>query len=843
MSDRKDLTLSSADAQLTLSDGTPVRLALPGPERHRGPLVWPYVALLLVLLTTAYLVWWKQQSWLFIQGPQLVGQADEGASKALCTRILDNLAPQLQGNPDPWLPGLEIDQFTARCLNGSAQLENVTAQALNFIGYPSALLTLQAIQVGQDWNLRSAMQGRQHQKTVPAQHPIELVEALRGLSMDALDPVFAAQNRLSEGQPDQALVALNAVDSPQADLTRARALVLLNRHSEAWAIYERYQDSQYQSLARIALANLAHVDGNTALAITMLENSGISAGPLRVATAIDLDKLDWAEAWLADLTGPTRALLEAQLAERKGQPERVIRALSSLAPQSLGIEDQIRLARALTHQGQFERASALLADIDRADTQFIQAQIQFQQGHWTAALDALSRLNTDPAYLYAASLWLWDGQTTKATETLEQIQSTDIAVPVRFELALLQRDMDGAQNWVNQSSDPLWTRWAQARLDLAQGHLEAVKQGHQWLAERSPDHANHVGGLLNQYLGFNDAAAAAFASMDTHGELRRYRLLGLAELTPLGQSEMGLGEQQFGRLVSARMRFHLDRQQPALAAQVGRTYQQQRPESTVTLALLARAYTQQGLFEAALDEYVTAFSNGVMSQAESEQAAKLAEQLGAHDLTVQWLGPLADRLATDSKRRLLRGWLEMEQFAPAEHWIRRAAVLSPNDPELFVMWGQISEGTGDLVGAISKYRHALNIQPGYAPAELAWSLALESRGETNAAVKRMRQLLENPSAEADWAQVGRFFERNQLPELAIQALEKQPNASEQDRLRLATLQAKQGLNRSAHENFAKVMNPQIQDAQLWRLWGDSLAALGQTVEALDKYKVAVRLTR
>lgn len=82
-----------------------------------------------------------------------------------------------------------------------------------------------------------------------------------------------------------------------------------------------------------------------------------------------------------------------------------------------------------------------------------------------------------------------------------------------------------------------------------------------------------------------------------------------------------------------------------------------------------------------------------------------------------------------------------------------------------------------------------------------------------------------------------------MPDLAIAAYERNPQSTQEDRLRLAMLQAQQGLNLSAHQNFEQSMSDNIRDPSLWRMWGDSLAALGQTTEALDKYKIAVRLTR
>jgi len=80
---------------------------------------------------------------------------------------------------------------------------------------------------------------------------------------------------------------------------------------------------------------------------------------------------------------------------------------------------------------------------------------------------------------------------------------------------------------------------------------------------------------------------------------------------------------------------------------------------------------------------------------------------------------------------------------------------------------------------------------------------------------------------------------------AAQALDRLPASARTDelKLRLGRLQVDQGLNHSADQTFTSVMNEQIQDAGLWRSWGDALAALGQTNEALEKYKTAVRLTR
>lgn len=147
------------------------------------------------------------------------------------------------------------------------------------------------------------MHRRQHQRISDAEHPLALIDDLRRLTLDAMDPVFAAQNRLREGQPNEALIALNQSSGPAADLTRARALMLLGRTAEAWALYETYESTPFQGLARIALANIAAADGNSDHALTMLANAGSSPASLRVDTAIALGQLDWAEQWLDEVTG------------------------------------------------------------------------------------------------------------------------------------------------------------------------------------------------------------------------------------------------------------------------------------------------------------------------------------------------------------------------------------------------------------------------------------------------------------------------------------------------------------------------------------------------------------
>ena len=89
------------------------------------------------------------------------------------------------------------------------------------------------------------------------------------------------------------------------------------------------------------------------------------------------------------------------------------------------------------------------------------------------------------------------------------------------------------------------------------------------------------------------------------------------------------------------------------------------------------------------------------------------------------------------------------------------------------------------------------------------------------------------------------FEAAGQSSYAANVLDTVPQSLQTDaiKLRLARLQVAEGMNYSASKTFEAVMNDDIQDAGLWRTWGDALAALGKTTEALEKYKIAVRLSR
>lgn len=399
---------------------------------------------------------------------------------------------------------------------------------------------------------------------------------------------------------------------------------------------------------------------------------------------------------------------------------------------------RIDLASALAQRSQFDRALALLDTQTDPDSLLIHAQIQFARGHWHDAMDQVNELDSDAGHLWTAWQWLWDGHINTARAHLNQISPDTEAVQARFELAIQTGDLAEATQLADQLPPPVQTQWGHARVALARGDIDTAKTLHQSLAITSPDHANHIGALINQWLGFERDAVAAFESIDKSGELRRFRLEGLASFGQISRSELSLGEQQLGRLVKAQIDHALNDAQAALATQLANAYLTARPDAIQALGWLGQALAAQGLYQKSLDAYLALADQQAFTLAQARTASTVADNLQAFDLVAQWLGPHAEQLDAAGKHQLLRAWIEMEQFAPAEHWIRRAVVRSPDDPSLYLIWGEISEGTGDVVGAISKYRQALRLQPDYAPAILAWALASELRGETNAAVERMK---------------------------------------------------------------------------------------------------------
>ena len=212
---------------------------------------------------------------------------------------------------------------------------------------------------------------------------------------------------------------------------------------------------------------------------------------------------------------------------------------------------------------------------------------------------------------------------------------------------------------------------------------------------------------------------------------------------------------------------------------------------------------------------------------------------------VQFLSPFAADLNGPSLNRLLQGWVEQGDYDVAESWIRTAVVQSPDQEGLYVRWGQLLEGGGDLTGALSKYRQATQMAPASPEARLYLAHALNIRGEIDRAVAEAERAIERPLTLQQTELAADIFESAGLTDRATAVLERLPEGlhSAASKLRLARLLVAEGLNHSASQTFASVMTDQVTDARLWRTWGDALAALGQTNEALDKYKKAVRLTR
>ncbi len=830
---KTDLQLRLTDQELTLSDGTALRLALPGPTPRRSRAPWLFIGLTLAL--AAYLGWWSQQPWLFIQGPTLISQqTPAGLAPLLCQRLTDDLGPH-QGASDPWLPAPAGGDFKGRCLDGALTLETLMAKGLIFMGAPVPVLAMDAIATEHEWTLRARLNGEQLTANAPLAHELTLLPSFQRLALGSVNPVFAAQSQIAEGAYDAALASLAVSHGPEADLTRARALYLAQRRAEAWQMYEGYDAGEYQGLVRIALARIAADDGNTESALTMLESAHSSDPQLRVDVALGLGQVALAQQWIDAVEEPAQWPLRAQIAAALGQHDGVIAALSQLPSQQLSSAQRTTLAGALRMRARYEQARALIADVDSPGADLVRAQLQFDRGDVDAALRAAAAIELPAARNWAAQQWAWDNQPANALGLIRG--GDDASHALRFE-ALLGLDNEAAEQAADAMGDDVSRAWSHGRLALARGDTTQATAIQQRLASLSPDHANHLGALINTALGFDEDAAISLRNLSKTAHWSRHRFIAAAQLGQATRSQLSAGEQRLARVVTVQVEYAMAHDDAAVAAQLARAQLQARDDAPGMALWLARAYRSQGLNEAALDSY----NQLDLARGDAEQAAQLAHELGAFDRVSSWLAPHATQLSKPAQGQLLNAWIETQQTDAAEAWIRSAVVRAPDDAQLYVYWGQVAEGSGDLIGAISKYRQAARLAPDFGPAHLAWALALEQRGERNAAFKRMAQA-SGELSDDQWIAKADFYTRAEYPDLAAQALDQADIGVPALRLKVAALQAAQGLNHAAHESFSAAMSDAVEDPALWRTWGDSLAALGQTTEALDKYKVAVRLSR
>ena len=150
---KKELREVALDAELTLSDGTPVRLGLPAPPAPARSSKWPWLLLAALL---GYGLWFSQQPWLFIDGPRVVSGDPQGIQPLLCERLIADLQPGLDSTQS-WLPPLDNIRRDSRCLNAKPTLETLTAQALAFVGVPTERLALDAIQTPDGWALQASL--------------------------------------------------------------------------------------------------------------------------------------------------------------------------------------------------------------------------------------------------------------------------------------------------------------------------------------------------------------------------------------------------------------------------------------------------------------------------------------------------------------------------------------------------------------------------------------------------------------------------------------------------------------------------------------------------------------
>ncbi|MGB0964701.1 MAG: hypothetical protein ACPGU3_00960 [Litorivicinus sp.] len=830
------LTQAALDAELTLSDGTPVRLAMPGPSAPKRRALWPWVV---VAMLAGYGGWFSQQPWLFVDGPNLVADTPSGLDQVLCQRMIQDLQPSLDATSG-WLPALDDVRRKSRCLNDRLRLETLTAQALIFAGLPVERLHLDAIQTADGWQLQSRLGSLTRSQALEPGEALQLIEPLRQVSLDVLDPLIAAQRHLLRAEPQLALAALATREGAAAELTRARALFELGQLDEAWMLYERH--AAVSALAQLGLANIAWHNQQPQLAQQLLLDAQQAEPGLRIKLALQMGQWQWAADWLAQQPHDQWLSLRAWLYHERGQFERVIQSYAQLPSSQLTDVDRLRWAQAFEATGQYPRASQLLADLPADMAAYELAKLEFHRGELEAAFAQLEALNTPKSKQTLIPWLIWDDQIARAEVHLNQLPPSDARQALSSQWYLAKQQFASAQQAAQNIQAPVLRHWhlalvAEARDDIAQmrTHFEALSQ---WDSDR----ANWLGAQLNLRGGHDQAAAESLKNIGAASDILLYQ----AQLQyPDTQGLLSPGQRRLFRLAQARVQHHMSLGEYPAAAEHAAQYLQTRDNDPRMAQWLALSYQAMGLQQAALDAYRQAYTGDEMTLALARQAAQLAEQLHRPGQIIEFLEPYAGDLAGEDLNRLLSAWVAQGEYDTAEQWIRTALVKSPNHPTLFVRWGQLLEGMGDLTGALSKYRQAVQLAPNAPEPRLYLASALSARGELNRATEQAQQAMQQPLNAKLAMLAADVFELAGMTVQAAQALDTLPASARTDelKLRLGRLQVDQGLNHSADQTFASVMNEQIQDAGLWRSWGDALAALGQTNEALEKYKTAVRLTR
>lgn len=837
----KEIREVALDAELTLSDGTPVRLALPAPAHTKSSRRWPWLILAAVV---GYGVWFSQQPWLFIDGPRVVAGNTQGLDAVLCERLIDDLQPGLEST-QAWLPPLDDIRVTSRCLNSRPQIETLTAQGLLFLGIPVPRLALDAIRTETGWALQANRQQLLDQQTIQAVEPLNLVEPLRALTLNVLDPVIAAQRLILQRQPEQALLALSERDGAVADLTRARAMRLLRREAEAWAIYEKHSQGDLAGFAQLALAELALARGESELAKRLLTSAEDGPIALRVDLAMQLGMYDWAATWLPDMNPDLAAPYQARLLFAQGLFRQAAEQFSALPKTQLTDPDRIQWASALEQLGQYDRAAQLLAQLPPEQAPQALARLAFHQGELEDAFTAMEALPNADDRADLVRWLIWDNQLNRAEVHLNLMTPGDESWGLRAQWNTVRGQLIDAQQSAQRIQNTALRAWHLGLIAIENADAVALKTQFEALAASDPDRANYLGAALNYQSGHTDAAKQSLASIQSPDGLGLSAVRLAVELDQMTPGRLSPGEGALFRIAQSRIRHALSQGNYPTAGNLAQSYLQARDNDPRMAPWLGLTYQAQNYVDAALDAFAQAAAGETLTLDLAQQASALAERHGEWKRVVQFLAPHASALSGTGLNRLLHGWVELGDYDIAESWIRTAVVQSPSEITLYVRWGELLEGVGDLTGAVSKYRQATQLDPSAPEPKLYLARALNLRGEIDRAVALANQAIQS-TLNSEWAMIAaEIYESSGLNARAAQVLEKLPEHqhTETSKLWLARLQVAEGMNHLASETFASVMNDQVTDANLWRTWGDALAALGQTNEALDKYKKAVRLTR
>jgi tetratricopeptide (TPR) repeat protein len=166
-------------------------------------------------------------------------------------------------------------------------------------------------------------------------------------------------------------------------------------------------------------------------------------------------------------------------------------------------------------------------------------------------------------------------------------------------------------------------------------------------------------------------------------------------------------------------------------------------------------------------------------------------------------------------------------------------------PWAYTLLGVLSADRGDRYGAIANYRKAIEIDPKFVDAHVAWGNVLLDERMFDEAIARYKIATEiDPKFTDAYNNWGIAFKEQEDFELAIAlyelAIATDPNAAYVYTNMGATL-LKQGDLGRAYVNFQKAIEVDPKPAVSYNAWGKALAEQMKLVEAIAKYKNATEI--